>query len=311
MGALGQLREPLEHVVHLEVRDVLQAVAAGVVLRHLHRGGGNIPALHILRAALRRVQGKGAGVGEAVQHPATPGKPRHGLAVELLIQEEAGLLAVLHVHLVIDAVFADLHQGALRRGEPGQGIPALALLQPLQLPDGHVVALEEAADLLPVLPQNLHQEGEKQIFDALDPHREGLRHQNIAKAIHRQAGEAVRLPEDQPAAVRLPVHHRLAVAPGVLDAPPPEGRVEAVVCVAGEQPDADLALLAEKAGAQVAPLAADGVHQGAVGGLSLPAHHLALVDPGVSGLDPVRPLGGDDIFRITAFALHGAPPVLV
>ena len=284
---------------------MVQTVAFGVGLCHLHRGGGDVPALHIFRAALGRVQGKGAGVGEAVQHPAAFGETRHSQAVELLIQEKAGLLAVFHVYLIGDPVFADLRQGRIRDRQARQGIPALALLQPLQLPDGQVVALIEPADALPVLLQHLRQKGKQQIFDPLDPHGESLRHQKVGKAVHRQAGEAVRLTENEAAAVRLPVHDSLAVVPGVLDPPLPEGGVKAVVGVAGEDAHPDLAVLAEKAGAQVPALAADHVHQTAVGAVPLQADHFALVDPGMAGGDPVGPLGGNDAFGITAFDLHG------
>ena len=72
----------------------------------------------------------------------------HRLAVVFLIQEEAGLLTVFHIHPVADAVFGHLRDRLCRRGQVGQGVPALHLLHPLQLSDGHIVPLVDASDVL-------------------------------------------------------------------------------------------------------------------------------------------------------------------
>ena len=86
------------------------------------------------------VQGKGTGVGEAVQHRPPPGQPRHRQPVVLLVQEEAGFLPVLHVHQIADAVFRDLRHSRVRRCFAGKREPALALGQPFLFPQGDVIA---------------------------------------------------------------------------------------------------------------------------------------------------------------------------
>ena len=50
-------------------------------------------------------------MGKAVQYPGILAQPLDGQAVVFLVQEEAGLLTVLHIHLIAHAVFHDLHLG--------------------------------------------------------------------------------------------------------------------------------------------------------------------------------------------------------
>ena len=94
-------------------------------------------------------------MGKAVKHSLAPRQPRHSLTVVFLVKEKAGFLPVFHVHGIIDPVFADLRDGALGMlGAP----PALILLHPFQRADRHIVALENAGDLLPVRTQLVKQQ---------------------------------------------------------------------------------------------------------------------------------------------------------
>ena len=259
----------------------------------------------MLRAPEGGVEGKGPSVGKAVQHPLAPGQPGHRQAVVFLVQEKAGLLPVFHIHPVAHTIFADFGDGALRQGLSLQREPALVLLQALQGADGHIVALKEACDLLPVLLQHPDQEGEEHPLDALHPHGQGLGHQQRAKAVHRQPGEAVGLPKDHPAAGKiLRPHDGLPVIPGVLEPPFPKGGVEPVVGVAGHQAQPDLALPAEKARAQIFPLFADGIGQRAVFQPLRCAEDLGGIDPGVAALHPARALFRDGESRIFPVRFH-------
>ena len=189
-------------------------------------------------------------MGEAVEHAATAGKARDREAVILLVEEKAGLLAVLHVHAVIDAVLADLRHGARGHVPALEREPALPLLHTLKGADGRVVALENAVDHNAVLGENLDEQREQHLLDALHADGESLRDEQVFKAVHRQAGEAVRLPEDHPAAAEvLRPEDAFPVVPGPAELPLPEGLVKAVVGVAGEEADPDLGLLGEEAGA--------------------------------------------------------------
>ena len=194
---------------------------------------------------------------------------------------------------------------------PGEAVPALPLLQPLPLPQGDVVALVDPPDLLAVGAEHLRQGGEDHILAQLHPVGHGLGHQDVVEPVHRQAGELVGLPKDDPAAVQvLGPHHRPAVGPGVLQAAAPERLVKAVVSAAAEEPDADLAVEAEQAGAQIAPPAADHVHQGAVLRRYLRlADDLLPVDPGVAGGQAALGLGGDGIDGIGAGLFHKRLPL--
>ena len=236
---------------------------------------------------------------EAVEHALAPGEPRHSEAIVFLIEEKAGFLPVFHVHGIENSVFADLGPRAAAAAEP-----ALALFEALQRADRHVVSLVDAADLLPVGGQDLQQQREQLRLALFDADREGLRHKEIGKAVHRQAREAVGLAEDDAAAREiLQAQNALAVVPGVLEAPPPEGRVKAVVGVAGDEAQADLAVPADEACAQVFALFADRVGQRAVFAVRR-VRDLRRVDPGVSLLHPARALGRHGKTGIVSFCFH-------
>ena len=74
----------------------------------------------------------------------------------------------------------------------------------------------------------------------------------------------------------------------------PEGLVKPVVGVAGDQAQADFALAADEAGAQVLALLADRIRQSAVFAVALLPENLAFVNPGMALLHPAGAFGGDD-----------------
>ena len=104
-----QLKGVLAEKVH-----VGQTVALGVPLGHGNGLGADVGGGDAGSPALGGVQRKAAGVGKAVQHGVPGGKAGHRPAVVLLVEEEAGLLAVLEIHVVVNAVLADLGLGACR-----------------------------------------------------------------------------------------------------------------------------------------------------------------------------------------------------
>ena len=249
-------------------------------------------------------------MGEAVQHRPATGQLGHRLPVVLLIQKEAGFLPVFKVHGVADAVFLNIHRCKVRSLFTAHGMPSFALFHALQSPDGHIVALIYTHHVLSVGAQHLQQQGEQLLLDEFHAQTQHLRHQHTLEPVHRQAGEAVGLSEDHPAAAAiLRPHDGLAIVPCVLDAPPPEGPVEPVVGVPGQHPYPDAGAAVEKAAAQPAAPAAHHVHQVAVGGLSVghgaaESRDLPLVDPGVSAHQSGLPLGGDGDLRIGTLGFH-------
>ena len=179
-------------------------------------------------------------MGEAVQHRLPSGQPPDRPAVVLLVQEEPCLLAVFHVYQIFYAVFCNLRHRGFRRGLPRQEEPALVLLQALLFPEGNIIPLKNAPDLLPVLPENADQKGQQQVLDVLHAHRQHLNAEKVVELVHRQTGEHVRLPENNPAGVQVPRgHDGLPVLPGPAELPLPEGGVKAVVGVPGEQANPD------------------------------------------------------------------------
>ena len=306
---LLQGRQQVEHVGGHAVHHAGEAVALRVGPGHLHGGrrhvhGGDVPG-----PARRGVQGEGPGVGEAVQHCFAPGDAPHRPTVVLLIQEEPGLLAVLHVHQVVDAVFRDLRHRRLRHRLPRQGIPPFALGQALLLPQGRVVPQEHAPDGEAVRPEDLRQRRQQEVLDALHAHGQHLDRQQVVELVHRQPRKGVRLPEDDAAGVQvLRRHDALPVLPGPLELAAPEGGVKLVVGVAGDQPYPDLGPLRQKARAQVPALFADHVHQASVLRLALRLEDLRVVDPGVAPEDGRLRLGRDGVFWVIPLRFHKMIP---
>ena len=159
---------------------------------------------------------------------------------------------------------------------------------------------------LPVFAQDLGEQGEDQILAPLHPDGERLRHEDVRETVDRETREAVGLPEDDAAAAQiLRSHHGPAVIPGVADAAAPEGRVECVVGVSGDEAQPDLALPAVEAGAEVLAALAHGVGQGAVFGFRALREDLLGVDPGVALLDPARAFLRDGEKGVVPRKLHG------
>ena len=301
-----QIKGVLAEEVH-----VVKAVALGIPFCHRDGlradvGGGNAGC-----PALGRVQSKAAGVSKAVQHRVPRRNAGHGAAIVLLVEEEAGLLAVLKIDVVENAVLADLGLGGGRVRFAGQLKPALVLLQPLFGAQGFVVALIDAVDGLAVGPQHFCQDREEHGLELFHPNAQGLGDEDAAETVHGQAGELVGLTEDDAACgqvVRL--QHGLAVAPRILGPAPPEGRIEGIIGVAGDEPDADLALQRNKTGAEVGTLGADHIGEGAVFGLRLRAFEdVVLVHPRVAAHQQPLSVFVDFVDGIIAGRFHKTAPL--
>ena len=90
-------------------------------------------------------------MGKAVQYMLTTGDLSNRLAIVLLIQKEACLLAVLHIYIIFDPVFNDRCQRLARFRGFGQHKPALIFFHTFQQADLHIVPLIQAPDFLTLL----------------------------------------------------------------------------------------------------------------------------------------------------------------
>ena len=279
-----ELGQQVEHIGAEEGHPVRKAVEGGVALRLVEGRPGGIHPEDAGRPGDAGVEGEGAGVGEAVQHLCPPAEGLDGQAVELLVEEEAGLLPLGHIDQVADAVFHDLHLGGEFPAEE-----AVRRRKPLPGPLPGVAALIDAPDCDAVGGEDLQQQVDDGALEPLHPHRGGLQHQHLAELVHHQPGEEVRLAEDEPAAGG--VDHPLAVVPGGLHPPPEEGGVDLLVEAPGEHPQPE-------PGAAVVEPPAEGVAvkvpQGddvAVRRIPFDPVDLVVVDPGAPGLE-----GGAGVF---------------
>ena len=153
---------------------------------------------------------------------------------------------------------------------------ALALLHALLFAHGKVVALINA-----LRPEHLGQNGENIIPHALHTERDDLERQAVAEFVHRQAGQAIRLAENDAACVRKA--QCLPVFPCRADAALPEGAVDGLAALARDEPHRDLGAAVEKARALIAHAAVEHLDKAAVlAGVVRPVDFI-VIDPAAAG----------------------------
>ena len=155
-----------------------------------------------------------------------------GLPVFLLVQEEAGLLAVFHIHIILHAVLTDFDLGIKGRGQETAGAG-----KPLLLADLGVAPLVDAADLDAVRGEHGAEGLENEAFQTVGAECERLDDQNILIFVDGDAWQEIRLAEDDAAGGG--VNDFLPVLPGGTHPPGEEGIGNFLLFVPGEHPDAD------------------------------------------------------------------------
>ncbi|MCY1515837.1 hypothetical protein D9M68_504390 [compost metagenome] len=191
-----------------------------------------------------------------------------------MVIEPAGFLAFQHRGLELHAV---LFQGDPLGHHAERGVDVT--LQAFGVTGAGVVLPEHAAGF-----EHLHQGVEHGGLVALHGGGGELYHENVAEAVHHQAGEQVGIAIDQ--AVERLVEEALAQAQGDVDAVHQQGLVQAVLDVAGHQARADQVVRGEGDHAQ--RLAAGGFKDGLVTRLEKVQRggdhvHFVAVDPQVAG----------------------------
>ena len=153
--------------------------------------------------------------------------------VVLLIQEEAGLLAVFHIYNIADAVLGDQYFGI-----EGFCEEAFFTRHAFQLTDLGVAALIDAAHFDPVLSERLHQSCQNVSLEAVDAERQGFHDQHVFIFIDGQTGQEIRFAKQKAAAGR--VDHFLSVLPRALHALCQKRGRHGLVFAAGQEADSDL-----------------------------------------------------------------------
>lgn len=173
------------------------------------------------------VQGKAAGVGEAVKYFLPFDKGRDGSPVFLLIEEETGLLSVLDIDQKTNAVFADLSE-IIDHTVEQTGL----LLKTFQIADGSIVTLPDAAGMH-FLNQRIDDDGQK----TLHAEAHALEGEDTTEAVHNQTGKTVGLGIDESAGIHI--RKAAAVIDGAAYALPDEAIVDALI-PEGKKTKADL-----------------------------------------------------------------------
>ena len=194
-----QIAQQIKNIRLQSVHNIGAIVNRCVMLCHLHCLRTDINRGNARSAALGSIQRKGAGVGKAVQHMLALGNLGNRLTVIFLVEEEACLLAVFYINRIFDAVFDNLGSHSAGLGAQIGSKPVFALLHALQQANSYVIALIQTTDFLSHLAQNFNQQLKQHLLAHFNTQGQGLRYQQIIVAIHGQAGEEIRLAENDPA----------------------------------------------------------------------------------------------------------------
>ena len=122
------------------------------------------------------IDGKGPGVGKAVQDRRRPAEGADDLPVETLIEEESRLLPGEQIDLEAQAVFPDLHR---LRDIPGRGTDPVG--KPLQLPGAPLAPFVD-----PDRRQDLQQKSDHGLAPFLHPRRPDGHDQIAAVPVDRR-----------------------------------------------------------------------------------------------------------------------------
>src|SRR5262249_16912862 len=252
----------------------VERVGGQVLARHLERGRRALDRGDPARATGERRDREAAGVAEAVEHLAARGELAHALPVLALIEEEAGLLALLDVDAEVEPVLDD--RAARRVAVAAREADAGG--QRLELAHLGVGALEDR-----LRRGELRERVEDRVAPALDARGEELRHQHVRVAVDDQAGQAVGLAVHQAQRVGVaPCRQRLAQRERALDAPAEESRVHFLARVEGPHASADLRLRAVRGAPVRFPGSVLDLHRIARAGLARYLFDRAGEEPGMA-----------------------------
>ena len=275
-----QIAQQIKNIRLQAVHNIGAIVNRSVMLRHLH----------CLRTDINRGNARSAALG---------GNLGNRLTVILLVEEEAGLLAVFYINRIFDAVFDNLGSHSAGFGAQIGSKPVLALLHALQQADSYVVALVQATDFLSHLAQNFNQQFKQHLLAHFNTQGQGLRYQQIIIAVYGQSGEHIRFAENQTAAVKITLaHNRQAVIQRIAQTTLPKGLVKLIISISGNNAHTDFGMVVHKTGAQILALGRYYIHQITVGIIAFNFSYLFTEHPGMTAACGTLSLRGYEKFCI-------------
>ena len=166
-----------ENIGTLKLYLFRQAVEGSVFPGLVYRQLRGIHTQHMSGPCQTGVEGKGTGVGKAVQHLFrfdAAAEILNSQPVVLLVQEEACFLTVLHIHHITDPIFQDFHLGV-----KGISYESLMALHSLLQTDLGIAALIYAPDGNSVLRHDLSELVHNDRLQTVDSQSQGFHHQHI------------------------------------------------------------------------------------------------------------------------------------
>ena len=216
-------------------------------------------------------------MSEAVQNLLTLAESLNSKAIILLVQEEAGLLAILHIYHIADTIFNDFNLGIKRFADE-----AFHALHALLQADLGVTALVNAADGNAILSQDFLQLVQNDRLETVNAQSQGFDYQNIGKLVDDDTRQEICLTEDQAAAGS--VYGCFAVLPGVTDTHLNESVIDYGIFFAGHHTDGDFGTGVDKALAHRIAVKVRNENHITVLERSLNFVNLVIIDPGTAGL---------------------------
>ena len=137
--------QEFEHIRTDKIHPVGKSVSLCVFFRRADRLFRDIGRRYVCSAEVCGIQGKTADMGAGVEHRLPFSQRPQGAAVVFLIEEEAGLLSLLDIDPIADAVFCDFKFCGFREGF-AEIKPSPSLFQAFFFPQLRFIALIDAFD---------------------------------------------------------------------------------------------------------------------------------------------------------------------
>ena len=211
-------------------------------------------------------------MGETVQHFFAFAEALHSQTVVFLVQEEAGLLPVFHIHQIAHAVFQNLYFRVKRLSDK-----SFQTFHSFLLPDFGVAPFIDPADTDPVLGQYALQDLQDGEFQPVNSQSERFHHQHIRKFIHHQTRQKIRFAENEPAAAGIT--HRFPVVPRVSHPAFQKCFINEMFFLAGHKAHPDLRVYIDKTVSHKIPVKIVNSHQITIFKSTQDAFDLVVIDP--------------------------------
>ena len=225
------------------------------------------------------------------------------LSVIFLVEEKARFLSVFNIHAVTDAVFGYFCYGIFIFYCFGHK-PAFIFCHAFQFAYFYIIAFINTADFFAAAAQNFYQKRKNFRFAHFNTQRQGLRYQNIVKAVYRKTRKHICLAKNKAAAFKIITrHYRAAVIDGILQTALPESRIEFIIGIGGNNAYLNFGIIVNKTRAKIFSFIGYNINQIAIGISSFDIGNFICIYPGMAASCGTLAFGCNIYFCVIAHKL--------